>query len=84
VSVTVKFPFGEKVCVVVAPLPLVPSPKFHEYDAAFADPLASKLQFRDEQVKVKRATGAGAELVTVTDCVSVSVPFASVTVSTTV
>ena len=70
-------------CDVVGPLPVLPSPKFQANDVAFEDVLASKLQLRDEQVKLNRATGAGVELVSVTDCDFVPVPFASVTVSVT-
>ena len=46
VSVTVKFPFGGKLCAVVGPLPVPPSPKFHAYDDALVVALASKLQLR--------------------------------------
>jgi hypothetical protein len=72
------------VCEIVGPLPVAPSPKFHAYDVAYDVALASKVHVRPEQRLVKLATGAGAELLTVTVWVSVSVPFASVTVSTTV
>jgi hypothetical protein len=67
----------------MGPLPVPPSPKFHAYDVAFVDPLASKRQLRDEQVKLKLACGAGAELLTVTDCVAVPEPFTSLTVNVT-
>lgn len=50
VNVTVYVRFGGKLCDVVTPLPVLPSPKFHAYDVAFEEPLASKLQLRDVQV----------------------------------
>ena len=68
----------------MTPLPVLPSPKFHAYDVAFVVALASKVQLRPEQVKLKLATGAGAGLLTVTDCDEVLLPLASVTVRPTV
>ena len=81
VSVTVRFPFAVKVCVALTSLPVPPSPKLHEYDDTFVDPLALNVQLRDAQVYVKRATGAGVELLRVTGWVTVLVPLSSVTVS---
>ena len=72
-------------CDVVTPLPVLPSPKLHEYEVAFDDVLASNEHFRLEQLNVNLATGAGAEgSLTVTDRDAVLLPFASVTVSTIV
>ena len=44
-------------CDVVTPLPVLPSPKFHDHDVAFVVLLALKLQLRPEQEYVKLATG---------------------------
>ena len=71
------------VCDVVTPVPVVPSPKFHEYDVAFVVPLALKVHVSPEQLLVKLATGGGAAFDTVTDDVFALVPLASVTVKVT-
>lgn len=84
VSVTVRFPFAVKLCVGVAPLPVLPSPKFHANVLAFDDVFALKVQLRAEQVYVNLATGVGVEgSVTVTEVEAVLLPFASATVTTT-
>jgi hypothetical protein len=62
VSVTVKFPFDTKSCEAwTPPLSGVPSPKFHVYEVALLDVLASKVHLRLEQLLVNLATvGSGA------------------------
>ena len=50
VSVTVRFPFAEKRCSAVTPVPAPPSPKFHVNVLAFDDVLALKVQSREEHV----------------------------------
>lgn len=75
---------------VVTPVPVVPSPKFHEYElivpSLSLDPEASKEQTRLTQLKVKLATGLifAAPLLGFTRMVLASVaPLLSVTVRTT-
>jgi hypothetical protein len=41
---------GGKLCDVVTPLPVLPSPKFHAYEVAFEELLASNEQLRFEQL----------------------------------
>ena len=83
VNVTVRVVLAVNVCEVVTPVPLVPSPKFHEYDVAFVVALALKVQVKPEQLLVKLATGGAGAFDTVTVDVFELVPFASATVKVT-